>query len=550
MTMTVTSSLETVKVDKRTEKSYRRRRLREIMGILHRYEIAKGVTPVKIRHIIEDLGPTFVKLGQVLSMRQDILPPEYCHELAKLQTNVSPLPFSTIKTVMESEYGRKIKDVFKSIDEKPLGSASIAQVHQGILLDGTEVVVKVQRPGIYETMSMDIALLYRATDLLKLAGATAGGTIDFRMILDELWVTAKQEMDFLIEAKNADTFAANNKDVIYVECPVIYHHYTTPKVLVMSYIPGVDINEVEALEDLGYDLRDIAAKLCENYIKQIVNDGFFQADPHPGNIRIDGGKIAWIDLGMMGTLSHREMKLYREAISALASKNVEQLKAIILAIGVHHGHINHARLYADIDDMVTEYGDLDLGNINLGTIMEETLQIAGYHHIAMPKGMTMLARGVMTFEGVIGQLDPDTNIIQILAAHLENESLGHIDVRKKTLELLHNAYSAQSNILDIPRYTVDALKMALRGQAKVNLEITGSEEPLNRIEQMINRIVTALIAAALLIGSSFISTTAMTPRLLGIPALGALGYFVAVILGLYLVFDIYHTKWKNHRRRR
>ncbi len=547
--MTTQSKRDRDNVDKRgiPHKKYRRQRLREIMAILSKHEIVKGITPVKLRKIVEDLGPTFVKFGQVLSMRQDILPAAYCHELEKLREDVNPLPFEVIKAQIEREYDRKIRDVFETLDPIPLGSASIAQVHRGTLLDGTAVVAKVQRPGIYETMSEDMALLYRATSLLKRSGA-AGDAIDFSMVLDEMWVTAKQEMDFLMEANNAETFAENNKGIVYVTSPHIYHSFTTSKVLVMEYIHGEDISNTQALTDAGYDLAEIGNKLCENYIKQIVDDAFFHADPHPGNIRIQDGKIAWIDLGMMGTLSTRDKNLYKEVIQAMASKNVEKMKTVVLTMGVHHGHINHARLYADIDDMLEEYASLDLGSMNIGLILEETLRIANYHHIAMPKGMTMLARGIMTLEGVVEMLDPDINVVQIMMNHVQAHSFSDFNPQKEASELAHSLYSAQKNVLELPRYASDFFKMVLRGQAKVNLEITGSEEPLDRIDQMVNRIVVALITASLLMGSSFISTTNMTPKLLGIPALGALGYFVAICLGTHMVFDIYRTKWRRRKK--
>lgn len=522
-------------------KEYNRQRLREIMAILAKYDIVKGITPVKLRLIIEDLGPTFVKLGQVLSMRQDILPAEYCHELTKLRTEVRPMDFEEVVTVIEEEYGKPLNEIFTFLDRTPLGSASIAQVHQAELKDGSSVVVKVQRPGIKDTMARDIALLERAATLLKIAGGT-GNAIDFKMVLDEMWFTAQQEMDFLIEAHNADEFYELNKDIVYVTSPIIYHKHTTSKVLVMEYIAGEEIDQTDRLKELGYDLDEIALKLSENYIKQVIDDGFFHADPHPGNIRIRDGQIVWIDLGMMGTLSSKDKDLFKQAVEAMATGDVDGMKNVVLSLGVHTGRINHAKLYSDIDNMMDEYGTMDLGTMNIGTMMEDLLQLANNHHIAMPKGVTMLARGSLTIEGVLSMLAPETNVVQIMINHMSAERLENLDPKREALELGRELYGAAKSTLSLPGQALDLLRMTVKGQTKINLEITGSEEPLNTIDQMVNKIVKCIIAAALLIGSSFISTTNMEPKLLGIPALGTIGYIVALVLGANLIYSIHKKK--------
>lgn len=526
-------------------REYNRQRLREIMAILAKYDIVKGLTPVKLRQIIEDLGPTFVKLGQVLSMRQDILPADYCKELVKLRTEVRAMPFEEVVAVIEEEYGKPLNEIFKYLDPKPLGAASIAQVHEAQLKDGGLVVIKVQRPGIKDVMGRDIALLERASTLLKIAGGT-GNAIDFKMVLEEMWFTAQQEMDFLMEAHNADSFRELNRDVAYVTSPLIHHKHTTSKVLVMEYIAGFEIDNKKALLKAGYNLEEIALKLAENYIKQVIDDGFFHADPHPGNIRVRDGKIVWIDLGMMGTLSVRDKELFKQAVEAMATGSVEDMKNVVLSLGVHSGHINHAKLYSDIDNMLDEYGTVELGNMNIGSMMEDLLQLANDHRIAMPKGVTLLARGSLTLEGVLTLLAPKTNVVQIMINHMASERLQNLDPKREVIAFGRELYQAGKSTLGIPGQVLDLLKMTVKGQTKINLEITGSEEPLDRIDQMVNKIVKCIIAAALLIGSSFISTTNMQPKLMGIPALGFIGYLVAVILGANLIYSI-HKKKKMYK---
>ena len=302
-----------------------RRRLREILGVLARHNLAGGMTPEKLRSIVEDLGPTFVKLGQIMSMRRDMLPEAYCRELEKLRAEVRPLAFEEVRGVVETEYGVSLRSVFDVFDETPIGSASIAQVHAARLKNGAPVVVKVQRPGIRDTMARDIALLRRAAGHLGGIGGL-GSVVDFRMVLDEMWVVAQQEMDFLIEAQHAEKFRRLNEEIAYVTCPRVERRFTTSRVLVMEYIDGIPIDAHEALEQAGYDRAEIGTKLAENYVKQVLEDAFFHADPHPGNLRVRGGKIVWLDLGMMGRLTEKDRRCSNGRCGQLWKTTSEQLR--------------------------------------------------------------------------------------------------------------------------------------------------------------------------------------------------------------------------------
>ena len=244
-------------------------RLKEMVAVLRKYEVVRGMTPEKLRHILEDLGPTFVKLGQVMSMRPDFLPQEYCDELMKLQNGAKPLPFSTIIEVIEQEYSRRWNKVFSSIDEEVLGSASIAQVHRAVLTTGERVVVKVQRPGIYKIMSRDMVLLKRASRLVRVVSHSQD-VIDFDMVLEEMWGIAKQEMDFLIEADHIEEFRHLNQDEAFVTCPNVYRNLTTQHILVMEYVDGVRIDDFDGLRARGVDITLLGRRLGENYVKQII----------------------------------------------------------------------------------------------------------------------------------------------------------------------------------------------------------------------------------------------------------------------------------------
>lgn len=518
-----------------------RSRLLEILEVLARHEIVKGITPVKLRLILEDIGPTFVKIGQIMSMRQDILPFDYCEELVKLRTDVKPVPIEEIYEIIEEEYGADLYDVFETFDPIHLGSASIAQVHSATLKGGKRVVVKVQRKGIQSIMARDIALLRKASTLIKFAGGT-GDTIDFHKVLDEMWAVTQQEMDFLIEANNAEKFADLNKDITYVECPKIEHKFTTSKVLVMEYIDGIQIDETDKLLELGYDLDEIGTKLSENYVKQVIEDSFFQADPHPGNLRVREGKIAWIDLGMMGQLTSKDREFVRDGVKAVAERDIFELQNIILSLGEYKGKINHSKLYLDVDDMLTKYATRSLSELNLATVLQDFFAIAKNHGIQMPKGLTMLSRGMMTIEGVLLKLSPDINITQIMINHMKNQTLKDIDVTKQLLDIGSTLFYSGRKTIEIPSQMSDLLKMALKGQGKLNLELIGSEEPLQAIDKMVNKLILCIINAAILVASSLICTTNMTPKALGIPLLGFFGYLTALILSGILIWDIMKKK--------
>lgn len=516
-------------------------RLKEILQVLARHDIVKGMTPEKLRNIVEDLGPTFVKLGQIMSMRQDMLPAAYCRELSKLRTEVSPMPFDEVRQVIEEEHDTRLERVFASFDRQPLGAASIAQAHAAVLRDGSPVVVKVQRQGIRDVMARDIQLLRKAARILK-AASSAGNALDFGVILNEMWAVAQQEMDFLIEARNAGEFYKLNQDVAYVTCPQIHSQVTTSRVLVMEYIEGFDLDQPDILTDNGYDLEEIGLKLADNYVKQIIDDGFFHADPHPGNLRIREGQIVFLDLGMMGRLSQRDKALFRQAVRAIAEHNVNALKDVLLTLGVHNGRINHTRLYGDIEDLLTQYGSMGLADMDLGRMLEEFLGLANSHGISMPEGVTMLTRGMLTIQGVLASLAPELNLVQIMANRMLGEAARDFDLLAELKDGGKTLAASGRKAVALPAQLSDLLGMTIKGQTKVNLELTGSDEPLAQVDRMVNKLVLALLSAALLVGSSLICTTDMKPKLLGIPMLGAFGFFIALILMGYLLVDTFRKK--------
>ena len=501
-----------------------RQRLREIVEVVRKHDILHGITPDKLCAIIEDLGPTFIKLGQILSMRSDILPKEYCEALKKLRSNVAPMAFEQVQRVVENSYGCPMEEVFASFDEKALGSASIAQAHAAVLKSGESVVVKVQREGIHEVMSRDIILLKQACKVLKYT--SAGSLVDFNQVLDEMWVVAQEEMNFQTEAANLERFHALNQDVAFVTSPLLYRAYTTTNVLVMERIDGMGIDEREKLEEAGYDLAEIGAKLADNYVRQIMSDGFFHADPHPGNIRIRDGKIVWLDMGMMGSLNEKERKLIGNAIIGVARGDIALVRDAVLGLGEFHGETDKKQIYRDIEAMLDKYGSADLGTMDLAEVCEDMTSVMKRNGIAMPSSLTMLARGLATIEGVVADLSPSLNIMNVVTARIGDQMFENVDWRALLTQDARAVYESSRKSLEIPALMADLLRTGLKGEANLGVEHHAGEDLRNLVMQVVKQVCLMLLTLGLLIFGG--ATAQSGPQLLGI-SVYSIGCFVLAI---------------------
>lgn len=507
-------------------------RLREMTAVLHKYEITKGLTPEKLRMILEDLGPTFIKIGQIMSMHSDILPKRYCDELMRLRSDVKPMPFSEVSEVLEESYGCSWGAIFREINEKPLGSASIAQVHKAVLKDGSPVVIKVQRKGIYGIMARDIALLRKAVRLLP--PVSIKGMVDLDMVLGELWDVTREEMNFLTEAANMEEFARKNEGIAYVGFPMLYQEYTTIHVLVMEYIDGFNIDDKETLLANGYDLKEVGSRLADHYMKQVMEDGFFHADPHPGNLRVRDGKIIWIDMGMMGRLTERDREYIALAVRGVAVNDVGLIQEAVMALGEFKKNPDPSRLYEDISSLLTKYGTVDMGQIDVAEVMMDLMEVMKENGIIMPHGLTMLARGLTHMEGVLADIAPEINMVEIAAGRIKENIIRNFDWKKELKSGGKTLYRAVQRALDIPVLVSDAVQGYLKGQTKVNLDLHASPELARLLRRMVQNIVMGLWVMALLISSSIICTTDMKPKIWGIPALGAFGYVIAFGIVMYV----------------
>ena len=476
-----------------------RQRLKEIMEVMSRHDLAHGLTPEKLCAMIEDLGPTFIKLGQILSMRSDILPKDYCEALKKLRSSVSPMPYSQVAEIVERSYARPIGEVFASFDETALGSASIAQVHAAVLQNGDRVVVKVQREGIHEIMSRDIMLLKQACKLLKYTPVNE--LVDFNQVLDEMWLTAQEEMNFQTEAANLEKFRALNESVAFVTSPKLYREFTTTNVLVMERIDGLAIDDKSALAAEGYDLSEIGAKLADNYIRQIMTDGFFHADPHPGNLRVRDGKIVWLDMGMMGTLSDRERDLIGKAVTGIARNDINLVRDAVLGLGVFHGETDRRQLFRDIENLLDQYGSADLGSLDIAKVLEDMTAVMKRNGIQMPGSLTMLARGLATIEGLIADLSPEINIMSVVTARIGDTLLKDIDWKSELAQDARVVYESAHKSLEIPALLADILRTGLKGEANLGIEHHSGEDTARLMRELVWKLSAGVFSAALVIAA-------------------------------------------------
>ncbi len=524
------------------------KRLAQITSIARQFDVVHGLTPVKMRLMLEALGPTFVKVGQILSMRSEILPQSFCDELAKLRADADPMPYQTVLDTLTHEYGRPVEEIFLHIDAVPLGSASLAQVHRAKLLTGEDVAVKVQRPGVREIMAQDVSIM-RTIAKAAAKMVPSAQVVDLRGVVEELWDTFESETDFLVEARNLSEFKRFCEPYRYMDCPKPYMELCTEHVVVMDYVDGISVSHPEQLVEAGYDLKEIGTKLVDNYATQVLDAGFFHADPHPGNIIIAGGQIVLIDLGMTGRLNLTTRSVLKQMIFAVAKQDSPALADGLLRFaGAEAEPEDYPALLADLDVIVAEYGTVDLSELDIAAFVTALTQLAQRHGIEVPSTVTTVARALVTLEGLLDEFIPGVNMIEIISKHIATSKSVDQAAKDELKSLGVEGHQALHGLLSALTESKVAARMLTRGQLRVNMELVGSQEPMKLLSDMLNRLTMALIVVGLFVGSSIVYFAGMKPIIFGIPVVGFMGYVVAFILSAWIVFDIYFKSRKPKKR--
>ena len=515
-------------------------RLMEIVRIIKKYDLIKNATPVNLRLAIEEAGPTFIKLGQILSSRDDVISKEYCDELSHLRNQVKPMSYDKVLKILDREYKGKTNEIFSSIEEIPIGSASIAEVHKAVLKDGTEVVIKIQRDNIYELMAMDVRLLKKIIDLLKI-DKVFNSIFNFNDIIDEMFETAKEEMNFLIEASHTEEKKKKNKNILYIRSPKVYREYTTSKSLVMEYMDGIRINDYVALEAAGYDRDEIGKKLAANYIKQALDDGFFHADPHVENLKIKDGKIIYLDFGMMGRLSKRDRELLSKCIFAILKDDVTEVSHILLAFGKTRGTVDHMVLKNDIKRVLDKNKSQDISDIDIKDFMNDFLAMLSNNHISLPKDVTMLMRGIIVLEGVLRSVSPKINLMQIFSTHIKpNNTLD----KEKVKTFVQKGIESGTDLVYLPNEMLSFLKGVNSGELRFNIELNDSKHQMRNLEQLVHLCMITILDVAYILGTSLIVMQGNDD----LPFIFYIYLIFGGICTVWIFYKLFTSKIRNRRR--
>lgn len=493
-------------------------------------------TAERARMVLEDLGPTFAKLGQVLSTRPDLLPGSFITEFKKLQDRVPPLSFDDISDQVTLSLGKSPEQIFSSFTERPLASASIGQVHRATLR-GTneEVVVKVQRPSIRAMIESDLDILYLLARLIE-HNIPEAKIYSPTGIIEEFDKAIHRELDYTIEAQNMIRFQHNFEDDSSVYVPKVYREFSARNVLVSEFIHGVKISEFHGtLEE-----KQMVARIgFHSMLKQIFLDGFFHGDPHPGNLFvIDHQAIAFLDFGMMGRLDHEMKNDLADLLVAVISQNIDQIAHILAHLGTQMQDINMRNFRNDIADIMDRYYDVPLSQIELGKVTREIVEVALKYRVKIPPDYTLMIKALLTIESIGKQLDPELNVIEQARPMVTKILKERWNPKRLFSYTMTNLRNLSVTIRDFPVQLHQIFEELRHGKLRIEFEHVHLERLILMLDTASNRIAASLVLAALIIGSSIIMHTNRGPIFMEFPVLGIIGYLAAGIIGFWLLLSI------------
>ncbi len=494
--------------------------------------------PQRLRLVMEELGPTFIKLGQLLSTRPDVLDKAYILEFSKLQDKVPAVSFEEINAQIQRELGYPAEELFAEFSTKPLAAASIAQVHRGKLRSGEEVVFKVRRPGIVKIVETDIDVLMGLAYLIEQHVPTVA-LYDPVGLVKEFRRSIMRELNFTREGRTVDRFAVNFAESETVYTPKIFWDYTGDIVLTMEYVDGIKISALEELTAQGYDLKEIARRGADAFLKQVLDFGLFHADPHPGNVFILPDQvICMLDYGMVGRLGQDLKDQLIDLLQALLNRDVNRIISQLLYSGELTDDSDMKNLRRDLHEFIEDYYDIVLQDIKVGKLLSEFIEILTHHRIHFPADFMILAKALVIMEGVGRQLDPEFNMINHMRPYVNKLVFERFSPRNISEQAGRIVQAYSSLAKSLPQDIKEFVNRLNRNQFKIDLEHRGLEKLVTDLDRSSNRVSFAVVIGSLIVGSSLVMQIDKGPMILGFPLLGLLGYSIAGFLGLWLAIGI------------
>jgi ubiquinone biosynthesis protein len=498
----------------------------------------------RIRLVLQELGPTFVKLGQIASTRPDLLPEEIILELEKLQDQVPPFSFEEVRAIVQQELGGELDQIFRYFEDVPLAAASIGQVHRAILHSGEKVAIKIQRPNIANVIETDLEILQ---DLAVLAERRLewAARYQIRDMVEELSRSLRAELDYTIEARNAEKISDQFRNDPNIYVPNVFWEYSTKKVLTMEYVEGVKLNEIDQLKQNGYNVKRLAERLAKAIFHQIFVHGYFHGDPHPGNVLVLPGEIiALIDFGMVGRLTPEMKYHFSSLVIALMRQSTDGVIKSICQMGLVSDDVNLAQLRDDIEQLREKYYRVPLSKISLGEAVNDLFRIAFRHSIRIPRDLTLLGKTLLTVEGVVEKLDPDFSILDI-AEPFGRELLKERMRPKNVAEMVWKRISDYGELLvDFPKNMKELTSFMKQGKLRLEIGVPELDLLLKKLDQISNRLSFSIvllsfsiIMVGIIIGSSMGRQSTLLWK---IPAI-ELGFGVATLMFLWLLYSIFKS---------
>ena len=500
--------------------------------MFHRFE--EPILPeVRLRRVFEQLGGTYVKLGQLLSLRPDMIPINYCEELRKLQDRVAPFPGEKARQIVEAEFKKPIHKVFKAFNEKPVAAASISQVHEATLKSGKKVVVKVQRPNIRNIMMSDIDVMYYiAHHMEKKEKYKRYQPV---AIIDEFKEYTEKELDFTNEANNAERFFNNFSKSKIVKIPEVYREFTTSKVLTMERIEGIKLTELKGKK---INRRDVAEKLVNSIVKQVFEDGLFHADMHPGNIMLCGDKIAFLDFGIVGRMSKELRDLGFQLMVAIMERDLDRVTTLLIKGGSITADTNIPLFKQEIEDVVSEWSGETLSDTKVTHMMHELFNTCIKNKIKMPVNLILLGKGFVTVEATCTQLYPEFNFSEYTQKYVSSV-MGKKFTSKEIIKgVIKDASKLRQVLVEFPDQLSTVMEKLKTGTVKIDIEDTEVKRLGMEIDRSSNRVAYGMIIAALVVGGAVMAHIDKGPRVWEINAMSAALFAIALIFGLILAVSI------------